>query len=271
MTFDPDVFGSDRVYPDGSFMFQCHLFGYRDLASRLQPGVRVLDLACGDGYGSAVVAARGCETVGLDLDGALLAQSAGKYRAARFVAASALRLPFAESTFDAVGALQVIEHLVETQELLREIARVLRPGGLLYVTTPNIAQLPATASKEFNPHHLRDFTPGELETELRAVFGEVQLYGQMLDESLPRARSLLTAAEAEWRVIDRVAAVERLVRGLPGPVRVRLRKVLLRLSGVPRWPLPEAEAARGAITAEDFRTAAPAEASGNTIAVARKS
>jgi SAM-dependent methyltransferase len=265
-----DVWGVDRVYPDGSFMFQCHLFGYRDFAARVDPGARVLDLACGDGYGSAVLAARGCTTIGLDLDGPLLAESARKYRGATFVAGSALRLPFADESFDAVGALQVIEHLVETDDLLREIARVLRPGGSLYVTTPNIDKLPATASKEFNPHHLRDFTPAELRADLSRYFVDVELYGQMLDESLPRARRLLDAAQAEWRVIDRVGSVERIVRRLPGPARVRLRRLLLKAAGVPHWPIPEAEAARAEIRAEDFRAAEPADASGNTIAIARK-
>ncbi len=264
-----DIWGVDRVYPDGSFMFQCHLFGYTDFASRLQPGARALDLACGEGYGAAVLAARGVNVIGLDLDPALLADSAARYRAATFVAGSALRLPFPDASFDAVGALQMIEHLVETDELLRECARVLKPGGFAYITTPNIDQLPGTASKEFNPHHVIDFTPAMLHAALSKHFDDVTVFGQTLDEALPRVRALIEAAQEEWAVIHHVERIERRVRAWPGPVRVRARRWLLRRAGIPQWPLPKAEAARAQIRAEDFRATQPAEASGNTIAIAR--
>lgn len=269
---DADVFGADRVYPDGSFMFQCHLFGYLDLAARLPAGARVLDLACGEGYGAAVLAARGHTVIGLDLEPPVLVAAATRYRAARFVAGDALRLPYPDATFDAVGALQVIEHLYarDTDPFLAEIVRVLKPGGLLYVTTPNIDQLPETAGKEFNPHHLRDFTPSSLQEVLRRRFDDVALYGQMLDESLDRVQRLFTAAEREWAVVAQVTHIERAVRRLPGPLRVRARRWWLRISGIKQWPLPDAEAARNEIRAEDFRAAEPADASGCTIAIARR-
>jgi 2-polyprenyl-3-methyl-5-hydroxy-6-metoxy-1,4-benzoquinol methylase len=264
-----DVWGIDRVYPDDSFMFQCHLFGYTDLASHLEPGARVLDLACGEGYGSAVLAARGARVVGLDLDAAFLSEAARKYRAASFVAGSALQLPFADASFDAIGALQMIEHLEQTDRLLSECARVLKPDGFAYFTTPNIDQLPDTASKEFNPHHVIDFTPSSLALALAPYFRDVEVFGQTLDETLPRTRALLEAAQKEWAVVGTVGDVERRVRNMPGPLRVRLRRFLLKRAGIPAWPLPEAERARREIRSEDFRATKPAEASGNTIAIAR--
>ena len=248
-------------------MFVCHLFGYLDFASRLEPGTRVLDLACGEGYGAAVLADRVGSCVGLDLTPALLAESAARYPGASFVAGDAFRLPFADGSFGAVGALQVIEHVTDTAGFVAEMARVVRDDGIAYVTTPNIDRLPATASKEFNPHHLRDFTPPELSAALSSSFEEVRMYGQVLDESLPRVQRLLEGARREWELIPRVERVERTVRRLPGPLRVRLRRALLRARGVRAWPLPDAEAARGEIKAEDFVARAPASESGNTIAV----
>lgn len=273
MSSDPhDVYGADRVYPDGSFMFQCHLFGYLDLAARLPGAARVLDLACGEGYGAAVLAARGHTVIGVDLEAPVLIAAASRYRAARFSAGDALRLPFADASFDAIGALQVIEHVTDAQTdpLLVEAARVLKPGGLLYVTTPNIDKLPATASKEFNPHHFRDFNPAMLEEVLARRFRDVELFGQMLDESLDRVQRLFAAAEREWALVDRVEKVERRVRGLPGPIRVRARRLMLRAAGIAQWPLPEGDAARDEIRAEDFRAAPPATESGNIIAIARR-
>lgn len=264
-----EVFGQDRVYPDDSFLFVCHLWGYRDFAARVPAGSRVLDLACGDGYGAQVLADAGHTVVALDLEALVVVDASRRYAGPTFVGGDALRLPFADASFDAVGALQTIEHVPDAAPFLAECARVLRPGGLCYLTTPNIDALPATASKEFNPWHLRDFTPPELAAECEAFFGDVALYGQMLDESLPRVQELLARAAEEWKVVDKVATVERVVRRLPGPARVRLRRLLLRAAVGP-WPNPAAEAARRAIRPEDFRAEGAADRSGCTIAVCTK-
>lgn len=264
-----DVFGQDRVYPAETFLFTCHLWAYRDLASRLQPGALVLDLACGEGYGTEELARTGHRAIGLDLEAPVLIDAARRYRQP-FVAADAFRLPFPDASFDAVGALQTIEHVSATGAFIAECARVLKPGGLAYLTTPNIAQLPATASKEFNPWHLRDFTPADLHAELAPYFSRVELFGQVLDESLPRVQTLLELARREWTVVDKVAQIERRVRRLPGPIRTRARKLLYRLQGVGHWPNPAAEAARNVIRPEDFRAAPDPDASGCTIAVCHR-
>lgn len=265
-----DLYGADRVYPDGSFMFVCHLWGYLDFAARCAPGARVLDLACGEGYGAAVLADRLGSCIAIDLEVAPLAGSAARYDHVTFLAGSALRLPFADATFDAVGALQVIEHLTETDGFLAEIARVLKPDGFAYLTTPNIDQLPRNATKEFNAFHLRDFTPREVRDELVKHFDEVALYGQRMDESLPRTQTLIKEAAHEWERVAEVDRIEAFARRFPGPIRVRLRRWLLRARGIPVWPLPAAEAARAAIRAEDFHAAEPPEESGCTVAIARQ-
>lgn len=264
-----DLYGQDRVYPADSFLFTCHVWAYRDLASRLQPGALVLDLACGEGYGTDELARAGHRAIGLDLEAPVLIEAARRYRRP-FVAGDAFRLPFPDATFDAVGALQTIEHVDATGAFVAECARVLKPGGVAYLTTPNIAQLPATASKEFNPWHLRDFTPAELRAELAPHFAATELFGQVLDETLPRVRALLDLARREWAVVDRVAQIERTVRRFPGPLRVRARKLLYRLKGVGAWPNPAAEAARNAIRPEDFHAAPDPDASGCTIAICRR-
>jgi SAM-dependent methyltransferase len=265
-----DIYGQDRVYPSDSFLFTCHLWAYRDLASRVDEGALVLDLACGEGYGASELASTGHRVIGLDLEAPVLIEAARRYPRATFVAGDAFRLPFPDGVFDAVGALQTIEHVSATGAFVAECARVLKPGGIAYLTTPNIAQLPATASKEFNHWHLRDFTPAELASELDPHFASVELFGQVLDESLPRVRALLDLARREWAVVGRVASVERIVRRLPGPVRVRARKLLYRAAGVGAWPNPDAEAARSAIRPEDFHAAPDPDASGCTIAICRR-
>jgi ubiquinone/menaquinone biosynthesis C-methylase UbiE len=104
-------------------------------------GVRLLDAACGPGGKTVWYAESGADlVVGVDLDPAHLRQ-AGRFAAARgapdrlrFVAADVLRLPFVEGAFDAVTANDAMEHFADPAAALRELARIVRPGGRLFLT-----------------------------------------------------------------------------------------------------------------------------------------
>lgn len=97
---------------------------------------RVLDLGCGGGLLSAYLAQRGARWLGVDLSGASL--RAGSERlGARFARADVLRLPVADASMDVVLAADVLEHVPSLDAALAEAARVLKPGGDLYVNTIN--------------------------------------------------------------------------------------------------------------------------------------
>jgi len=119
---------------------------YRRLG--LTPGERVLDLGCGGGRHAFEVVKRGGRVVALDLDDVelknVVAVLGGMYDAGQVpdgadgsaVRGSALALPFADATFDRIIASEVLEHIGDDRGALRELARVLRPGGVLAVTVP---------------------------------------------------------------------------------------------------------------------------------------
>ena len=102
---------------------------------------RVLDVGCAGGELAALLATRGWRVHGADIEPALVDAARGRGLDARVVDLDRAPLPWPDAAFDAVVAAEVIEHVVDTDHLLAEIARVLRPGGALVVSTPNLASL----------------------------------------------------------------------------------------------------------------------------------
>jgi len=103
-------------------------------------GSRVLDLGCAFGYGTARIA-RYYNTDGLDASPDYIRRARRSRSNARFMLGHAERLPYPDDHFDAVVLLDVLEHVTDEQAVVTEIARVLRPGGLLIVSVPHTGAL----------------------------------------------------------------------------------------------------------------------------------
>lgn len=142
-------------------------------AAQFAAGRRTLDAACGVGYGSKMLAAA-TEVVGVDLDTALIERlRAGAPAGVSYEIGNLLQLPFGDDEFDYIVCFEAIEHVGAPGRALDELRRVLRPDGLLAVSTPNRdVYLPG------NPFHLRELTSSEFETELGKRFGSVELRRQ---------------------------------------------------------------------------------------------
>jgi ubiquinone/menaquinone biosynthesis C-methylase UbiE len=152
----------------------------------INPGDCVLDLGCGAGRHAFEAYRRGARVIAADLDlkelagvgdmfGAMRAEGeAGPPAQAAAVAADATRLPFADGSFDAVIVAEILEHVPNDTAALAEVARVLRPGGVIAVTVP--AWLPericwalSTEYHEVPGGHVRIFTRAELTAKLTAA------------------------------------------------------------------------------------------------------
>jgi 2-polyprenyl-3-methyl-5-hydroxy-6-metoxy-1,4-benzoquinol methylase len=153
---------------------EAHLARY-GTACRLVAGKRVGDIACGAGYGSRMLAEAGAASViGIDNCVDALREAAGRYphRQVRYLAADATTLPLAAGSLDLVVSFETIEHLREPARFLGEVRRVLRPGGLLLLSTPNreVTRLGIPRywrRRPSNPFHVREFTRPEIYQMLR--------------------------------------------------------------------------------------------------------
>jgi SAM-dependent methyltransferase len=147
--------------PAENYWFRRHEAAYL-WAEPLVTGRTVLEVGCGEGYGTAVLARSARHIVGIDYDALTASHAAATYPQARFVRANLAALPVPSESVDLVVTLQVIEHVWNHGEFVRECLRVLRPGGLLLVTTPNRLTFSPGLENPINPFHTKEFTAAEL-------------------------------------------------------------------------------------------------------------
>jgi SAM-dependent methyltransferase len=157
-----------------------HLHRYA-FAAPLARGKRVLDIACGSGYGAALLAREADRVTAFDLDPAVVARVKAGAQPSNLdlLAAHAGHLPLRPRVADLVTAFEVIEHVRDPEELVRETARVVRPDGTVLISTPNRAVY-SDARDYRNPYHVREFYREEFLQLLRGSFAEVGLLEQQL-------------------------------------------------------------------------------------------
>ena len=130
-----------------------HLHRYA-VAFGLGKRKRVLDIACGEGYGANLLAFVASKVVGVDLDAGTIAHAKAKYRRRNlhFVQGSCTEIPCEDQSIDLVASFETIEHISEHDAFLSEIKRVLAPGGILVISSPHKAEY-QKVSEAANPFH----------------------------------------------------------------------------------------------------------------------
>jgi len=142
-------------------------------------GCRVLDIASGEGYGSAALAQVASSVLGVDIAEEAIAHAAAHYTAEnlRFVQGSLTAIPSADAAFDLVVCFETLEHVHDQERAVHEMRRVLRPGGQLIVSTPN-RDAKDGALHEKNPHHARELSEAEFHALLKSTFAHVSIMEQ---------------------------------------------------------------------------------------------
>jgi SAM-dependent methyltransferase len=169
----------ERTLPDvpaENYWYRRHLVVYEWIAARCA-GLDVVDMACGEGYGSDVLARRAAHVTGVDANPDAHEHAKLKYTrpGVRFV--RDLVETYSEPC-DSIVFLQTIEHVRNPEEVLAHFRKLLRPGGAAYVSTPNVLTLaPPGAEKSDNPWHLKEYRAEEFRALCESVFDHVELLG----------------------------------------------------------------------------------------------
>ncbi len=146
-------------------------------------GMKVLDIGCGTGYGTYMMSGYAQSVTGVDIDKDAIDHAKENYGATNpsFAVADIRDLPFADGDFDACVCFEVIEHIENPDTLVQQASRVLKPSGMLIVSTPNGA---VRTSSQRNPYHVNEFRLGELRELLRESFPSdkwnISIFGQFV-------------------------------------------------------------------------------------------
>lgn len=177
---------SERIHPEyvtrsreAYVEYLRHVFAYEWVKGRLTSEDVVLEIGCGDGYGAALLAPTVRRMLAVDIDQRTVLAAMQKYTSipANFAVYDGMHLPYGARVFDVVIAFQVIEHIHQAIVWLHDIRRVVKPGGVIFLTTPNACLRLHPGQRPWNLYHVREYTPRELAALLKPLFVHVDVCG----------------------------------------------------------------------------------------------
>jgi len=202
----------ERTVPgivEENYWFRRHEVVYRRLVDRCRDR-DVLEAGCGEGYGADLIADVARRVIGLDYDDSAVAHVRSRYPRVDVRQGNLAELPLPAESVDVVVNFQVIEHLWDQGQFIAECLRVLRPGGLLLISTPNRITFSPGRDTPVNPFHTRELNAAELSAlltdagfEIEGVHGvfhgarlaglDARHGGSLIDAQIARA-----LADAPW-------------------------------------------------------------------------
>jgi ubiquinone/menaquinone biosynthesis C-methylase UbiE len=209
----------ERMMPESAdlFTFWEHVYRYA-FASRFVKGKRVLDIACGEGYGAAALQKAGAShVIGVDISEAACLHAHSKYGIdAR--PGTAEQIPLAEGSVDVVVSFETIEHVPNPGRFLDECVRVLAPGGMLIVSTPNKS---VYGRRGQNPFHCSEMSVEEFKAALGSRFEDCRFYAQQPASPLWSLVWSLTMEKTRWNRIQAFSRLSRALRRIFAPKAIR--------------------------------------------------
>ena len=197
----------ERMVPEssGRDTFWEHIYRYA-FASRFVRKKRVLDIACGEGYGAAALQRAGAaHVIGVDISEEVCLHAHEKY-GLEARPGSGEHIPVADGSVDVVVSFETIEHVPDPHRFLDECVRVLAPGGRLIISTPNKGIYGADVK---NPYHCSEMTEGEFATALRARFHRIDFYSQHPYSAAWWSFRALAADVGPWKTVRGIGRLYR--------------------------------------------------------------
>jgi ubiquinone/menaquinone biosynthesis C-methylase UbiE len=162
------------AYHRTNMVFGEHIVRY-EAAVPLVKGKTVLDIASGSGYGTDLLSTNAKKVYGVDVSKEAIAYATKNYGSSKatFTLGDATAIPLADDSVDVVVSFETLEHIEDYEKFMTEISRVLRPDGLLILSTPNEIEFP-----ESNHFHIHEFEEDELEKLVKKHFKHTKKYFQ---------------------------------------------------------------------------------------------
>lgn len=180
MITDERILGENFNSIEEYFTYLRHLFAYEFANKHIPARSSILEIGCGSGYGTNLLSKNAEKIIGLDVDKSTVERVSKRYNSKNcfFELYDGIRIPYADESFDVAVSFQVIEHIKNDKNIIKEIWRILKPGGIMIMTTPNrVFRLIGEGQKPTNKFHIREYSPMEFEGLLKTNFLNVKVSG----------------------------------------------------------------------------------------------
>lgn len=208
------VFTGERFVPEKTGNIELEHFHRYLAASEIVAGKEVLDIASGEGFGSEILSRSAARVIGVDIDHSAVAHANARYGNEKlsFIEGNAAEIPLADDSVDVAVSFETIEHHDRHEEMLKELRRVLRPGGVLVISSPEkYAYTDITG--QVNRFHVKELYREEFVTLMRSYFPHVTFYGQRVVWGSLIMREDGASQDMSWS-----AETQKATRGLDQPL-----------------------------------------------------
>ncbi|MGI5846184.1 MAG: class I SAM-dependent methyltransferase [Alphaproteobacteria bacterium] len=181
----------ERLHPDfykqnicDYLLYQKHLFAYEYVKQFLFPRANVLEVGCGDGYGTCYINRSDINLEAIDVSKDAIKIAKSKYKNIKFKSFNGKDFNYPDNTFDVILSFQVIEHVESVEQYLKELRRILKPKGLLILTTPDRRYRLTKNQKPWNPFHLREYDLKLYKQDLKKIFPKTEIFSVLSSEEI---------------------------------------------------------------------------------------